>query len=77
MENFITFQRYGRSVNCYFTVNPESKDFDGIRVVDNMGESISLTDADIEKLKDLIAEDIVFAAMEYKTLLAAGTLAHA
>ena len=77
MENLITYKRNGRDVNCYFTVNPDSKDFDDIRVIDSMGERVNLTPGDIEKLKDLIAEDIVFAAMEYKTLIAAGTLAQA
>ncbi len=77
MENFTTFQRYGRTVNCYFTINPESKDFENIRVVDRLGGTVPLEAADIEVLKDMLAEDIVYAALELKNLIAAGALAHA
>jgi len=77
MENFTMFQRYGRTVNCYFTINPESKDFENIRVVDRLGGEVPLEPADIEKLKDLLTEDIVFATMQFKTMIAAGALAHA
>lgn len=77
MENFTTFQRYGRTMACYFTINQVTKDFENIRVVDRLGGVVTLEPADIETLKDLLAEDIVFATVEYKTMVAAGTLAQA
>ena len=77
MENLTTFQRYGRTVSCYFTINPESKDFENIRVVDRLGGEVPLEPADVEVLKDLLTEDIVFATMQFKNMIAAGELAHA
>jgi hypothetical protein len=77
MENFTTFQRYGRTVACYFTINQETKDFENIRVVDRLGGTVPLEPSDIETLKDLLAEDIVFATIQFKSMIAAGALAHA
>ena len=77
MENFTTFQRYGRTVSCYFTINPESKDFEGIRVVDAFGQPVPLEPADVEVLKDLLTEDVVFATMQFQAMIAHGEIAHA
>lgn len=77
MENFTTFQRYGRTVACYFTINRDTQDFENIRVVDRLGGEVPLEPADIEILKDLLTEDIVFATMQFKNMIAAGALAHA
>ena len=77
MENLTTFQRYGRTVSCYFRINPESKEFEGIRVVDGFGQPVTLEPADLEALKDLLTEDVVFATMQFQHLIAHGEIAHA
>lgn len=77
MENLTTFQRFGRTVSCYFRINPDTKDFEGIRVVDRFGAPVTLEPADLEALKDLLTEDVVFATMQFQSMIAQGAMAHA
>jgi hypothetical protein len=77
MENLTTFKRYGRTVSCYFTINPDTKDFEGIRVIDGFGQPVTLNADDTEKLKDLLTEDMVFATIQFQDMIAQGAMAHA
>jgi hypothetical protein len=77
VENLTTFKHYGRTVNCYFTINADTKDFESIRVIDGFGQPVALEPADIEKLKDLLTEDVVFATMQFQSMIQHGEMVHA
>lgn len=75
MQNMISVNRGPKAYRVFFDVNREAMDFDNIAVHDERNEPVrSLQPQDIEALKDIIAQEVILAAMEATAMVKAGNV---
>lgn len=74
MQNMIQLQKRGKLFNVFFDMNRETEDFDNILVRTSSGETLQLSPEDLEKIKDLITEEVVASTMELALAFKSGTM---
>lgn len=74
MQNMIRLKIGGKEYNCFFSINRESKDFEGISLRDPAGEPLlEIYDDELDAIKDVIAQEIILTSFELQSAMKAGT----
>ena len=75
MQNMISVARGEQTFKVFFDMNRETQDFENINVRDGNGEPVlTLYRADIEALKELIAEEVILATVQLTAAFKSGNI---
>jgi len=75
MQNMISVARGQQTFKVFFDMNRETQDLENINVREGNGEPVlTLYRADIEALKELIAEEVILATVQLTAAFKSGNI---